>query len=159
MADARAARGYLTSRHDVDPGRLVYYGESLGAAVALGLALEAPPAALILRSPFTSLPDVASLHYPHLPVRLLLRDRYPSIERVGRIGAPVLVIAAGKDEIVPPHHSRRLYEAAGEPKRLAVIPDVGHNDREMLDGATLVGEVVGFVRESVDPTLVPPRRP
>ncbi len=59
LADARAARSYLASRRDLDPGRLIYFGESLGAAVALGLALEAPPAALVLRSPFTSLAEVA----------------------------------------------------------------------------------------------------
>jgi fermentation-respiration switch protein FrsA (DUF1100 family) len=55
-ADARAAQAWLAARPEVDPGRIAYYGESLGAAVALRLAVERPPAALILRSPFTS-PD------------------------------------------------------------------------------------------------------
>jgi fermentation-respiration switch protein FrsA (DUF1100 family) len=64
LRDARAARAYLAGRHDVDPDRLVYFGESLGAAVAVTLAAEQPPAALILRSPFTSLAEVGRLHYP-----------------------------------------------------------------------------------------------
>src|ERR671931_288663 len=84
LADAGAAQAYLTARGDVDPARLVYFGESLGAAVAVQLAVERPPMALVLRSPFTSLADVARLHYPFLPVGLLLKDRYPSIGQVGR---------------------------------------------------------------------------
>lgn len=159
MADARAARSYLVSRSDVDPSRLIYFGESLGAAVALGLALEVPPAALVLRSPFTSLAEVAKFHYPYLPARLLLRDRYPSLERVRRIGAPLLILIAGRDEIVPPSQARRLYKAAGEPKRLVVIPGAGHNDPEMLSGPQLVGEVVDFLQATLDPALVPPADP
>lgn len=158
-ADALAARSYLASRRGVDPDRLVYFGESLGAAVALGLALETPPAALVLRSPFTSLAEVAKVHYPYLPVQLLLRDRYPSLERIRRIDAPVLVLIAGQDEIIPPHHSHRLYEAAEEPKRLAVIPGVGHNHPEMLSGPRLIREVVDFLRATVDPRSDPSRGP
>ena len=101
LADARAARAYLLSRADVDPARLVYFGESLGAAVAVALAAEHPPAALILRSPFTSLADIAAVHYPFLPAGLMLRDRYESIERIGRVRAPLLVVAGQRDRIVP----------------------------------------------------------
>src|SRR5215510_7682411 len=101
LADARAARAYLAARGDVDPARLVYFGESLGAAVAVQLAVERPPMALVLRSPFTSLADVGRVHYPFLPVGLLLRDRYASIERVGGLRCPVLVLAGAGDGIVP----------------------------------------------------------
>src|SRR5262245_44930373 len=79
-ADSRAARAFLVERPDVDSSRLVYFGESLGTAVAVDLAVEHPPAALVLRSPFTSLSDVGQHHYPFLPVRLLLRDRFAPIE-------------------------------------------------------------------------------
>jgi fermentation-respiration switch protein FrsA (DUF1100 family) len=89
LADARAARRYLTARSDVDPSRLVYFGESLGAAVAVALAVEHPPGALILRSPFTSLADIARLHYPLLPAAgLLLRDRFDALDAIGRFGCP-----------------------------------------------------------------------
>ena len=71
----------MLSRPDVGRGSIVYFGESLGAAVAIGLAVEHPPAALLLRSPFTSLTDVGQVHYPYLPVRALLKDRYYSIGR------------------------------------------------------------------------------
>jgi uncharacterized protein len=144
-ADARAARAWLAARDGVDPDRIVYFGESLGAAVALGLALERPPAALVLRSPFTSLADVGRLHYPWLPVGLLLVDRYPSLDRVGRLTAPLLVVAGERDRVLPAAQSRRLYQAAPEPKRFALVPGADHNDWELLAGARLLHEVLGFL--------------
>ena len=74
-ADARAARTYLEQRRDVDPQRIVYFGESLGTGVAIALALERAPAALILRSPYTSMTALGQYHYPFLPVLLLLSDQ------------------------------------------------------------------------------------
>ena len=147
LADARAARAYLASREDVDPDRIVYFGESLGAAVAVSLAAEQPPAAFILRSPFTSLADVGRVHYPFLPVRLLLRDRYAAIEQIGRVAAPVLVVAGARDEIIPVEHSRRVYEAAVGPKRWVLIPDADHNHREFLAGERFIREIVAFLAE------------
>ena len=146
--DARAARRYLASRPDVDERRLVYFGESLGSAVAVALAAESPPLALILRSPFTSLVDIGRHHYPFLPVRLLLRDRFAAIERIGRVRCPVLVIAAEADTIVPRQFSERLFEAAHEPKRLLVVDGADHNDAELFDGARMLDAVVAFVYEA-----------
>lgn len=141
--DARAAVAYATQRAPASP--LVFFGESLGAAVAIEVATEVAPVALILRSPFTSLADVASTHYPWLPVRLLLRDRYPSDERIGAIEAPVLVIAGSDDEIVPAAQSRRIHELAAEPKRLVVIDGARHNDHALLAGRELIDAVLEFV--------------
>jgi fermentation-respiration switch protein FrsA (DUF1100 family) len=146
-ADARAVIVYLEGRDDVDHDRIVYFGESLGAAVAIGLATERPPAALVLRSPFTSLVDIGRKHYRILPVRTLLRDRYPSIDRVGGLDCPILVIAGEQDGIVPPEQSRALFEAAAEPKRFVLIPGAGHNDLELLAGDELIGEMLRFLRE------------
>ena len=145
-ADARAARTYLTGRSDVDLSRLVYFGESLGTAVAVDLAVEHPPAALVLRSPFTSMADVGQYHYPFLPVRLLLRDRFPAIDQIRRIRAPLLVVAGGRDRIVPIDHSRRLYDAAMGPKTLRVLPDADHNDDELLAGNEMIQAIVRFIQ-------------
>jgi fermentation-respiration switch protein FrsA (DUF1100 family) len=144
-ADARAARAWLAARPEVDPDRIVYLGESLGAAVALRLAIDYPPAALVLRSPFTSLADVGRLHYPYLPVRLLLTERYGSMELVGRLRTPLLVVAGERDRIIPAAHSRRLYDAARPPKRFVLIPGADHNDLALLAGQRLLGEVLQFV--------------
>ena len=146
-ADARAARAYLIDRADVDPSRLVYFGESLGTGVAVDLAAEHPPAALILRSPFTSIADLGQHHYPFVPVRLLLRDRFASSDQIARIHVPLLVIAGERDRIIPIEHSRRLYRAANEPKTLVVVPGADHNDYELLAGEEMVRTIAAFLRE------------
>lgn len=144
-ADARAARAFLAARPEVD--RIVYFGESLGAAVVVRLALEFPPAALVLRSPFTSLTDVGRLHYPFLPVGALLAERYPSIRRIGRVDAPLLVVAGDRDTLVPAKLSRRLYDAAREPKRFVLVPGADHNSMDLLDGPLMFDAIAGFLRE------------
>jgi fermentation-respiration switch protein FrsA (DUF1100 family) len=150
MADARAARAALEARPDVDPARVVFFGESLGAAVALALAVERPPAGLVLRSPFTSLADVGKEHYPFLPVRSLLQDRYPSLQRVPSLRCPLLVLAGRRDFIVPAAQSRALFEAAPEGHKRLVMLEGGHNDMELLAGERLIGETVAFIGEYVE---------
>jgi uncharacterized protein len=145
-ADSRAARAYLAGRPDVDASRIVYLGESLGTAVAIDLAVEHPPAALILRSPFTSMADLGQHHYPFLPVRLLLRDRFAAIDQIRRIRVPILVIAGAHDRVVPIESSRRLYDAMVAPKTLLVLPDADHNDDELLAGDEMIRAIVHFLR-------------
>jgi fermentation-respiration switch protein FrsA (DUF1100 family) len=115
--------------------------------VAVGLAVEQPPAALVLRSPFTSMADVARAHFGFLPPSFEPPDVYPSLGRIGRISAPLLVIAGSADSIVPPAQSVRLYEAAPEPKRLLMVDGAGHNDYVMLAGEQVIDAVAAFVDE------------
>jgi fermentation-respiration switch protein FrsA (DUF1100 family) len=145
--DARAARRYLLGRHDVDPARLVYFGESLGSAVATGLAAEATPAALIVRSPFASMVDVGRFHYPWLPVRQLLRDRYLSLDRLPSVRSPLLVIAGSRDRVVPLEQSRRYYDRASSPKTLEIIEGADHNDEALFTGDRMIGAIVGFLQQ------------
>ena len=81
---------------------LVCYGESLGAAVVAELAPEHPPAGLVLRSPFTDLASIGQIHYPFLPVRVLLKDRFPVAEYLGRVTVPITVVYGTEDSIVLP---------------------------------------------------------
>ena len=146
LADARGALAYLEHRPDVDPARIAYYGESLGAAVAVALAVERPPLALILRSPFTSLADIGRHHYPLLPVHeALLRDRFRVAQPIAAVRAPTLVIAGDRDRIVPPAHSRSVYDAAPDPKRYVSVRGADHNDAALLDGDELVRAVTAFI--------------
>ena len=126
--DARAARDLVLRRGDVDAARLAYFGESLGSAVAAELAAEHPAAALILRSPFTSMADVGTYHYWWLPVRWLIRDRYATIDLIGKVRSPLLVIVGERDRVVPAEFSHRLYDAANAPKTILSLPDADHND-------------------------------
>jgi fermentation-respiration switch protein FrsA (DUF1100 family) len=140
--DVRAARAYLVDRAGVPPGRLLYFGESLGAAVVTELATEHPPAGLVLRSPFVDLAAVGSVHYPFLPVRALLRDRYPLAERISTVRVPTTVVLGDADSIVPPEQSRAVAAAAAGLHRLVEVPGSDHNDLVLLDGDALVDAVV-----------------
>lgn len=156
LEDARAARRWLEGREGVDPDRILYFAESLGCAVALALAAERPPAALVLRSPFPSLVDVGRYHYPFLPVGPLLKDRFDCLDLARALRCPVLVVAGERDRIVPPSLSRELFEAAAEPKRLLIVPGADHNDEELVEGEQLVAETVRLARMPREP-LDPPR--
>lgn len=138
--DVRAARDFLIREADVSGRDLLYFGESLGAAVVSELATQHPPAGLVLRSPFTDLAAVGRRHYPFLPVRTLLLDRFPVVDYVTRVSAPVTVVYGGADSIVPPELSRAVATAANA--RSVEVPGADHNDRALLDGPEVVGAVV-----------------
>jgi fermentation-respiration switch protein FrsA (DUF1100 family) len=144
--DARAAVSWLADRDDVDAARIAYFGESLGAGVAAGLAAERPPVALVLRSPFTSLGDVGRVHYSFLPVGLLLRDRFPLVDHLRAYEGPVLVISGEADTIIPPAQSAAV-AAAAHRSRHVVIAGAGHNDPALLDGEEFVEAVVAFLAD------------
>lgn len=136
--DVRAARDFLAAQAPVP---LVYFGESLGAAVVTELAVEHPPAALVLRSPFTDLAAVARRHYPFLPVRLLLLDTFPVAALVARVRAPVTVVYGGADSIVPPAQSRAV--AAAARGRAVEVPGADHNDPALLSGPQVIEAITG----------------
>jgi len=141
-AYARAAHRHLVAERGVPPARLVLFGERLGAAVATRLALERPVAGLVLRSPFTSLADVGAQHYPFLPVRALLRDRFPIRQTIATVTAPVTVIAGDADEIVPPEHSQAVAAAAS----YIDVAGARHNDPELSYGPLVIDAVVRSIR-------------
>ena len=128
VADALAVYDRLRARGDVDPERIVVFGRSLGSGVAVQLAASRPVRAVILVSPFDSLRSLARRQYPFLPVSLLLRHPFDSLARAPRIEAPLLVLAGGRDTLVPAALSRRLHDAWGGPKRWTLIPEADHND-------------------------------
>jgi len=132
FGDALAVFDALAGRSDVDPGRIVLVGRSLGSGVATYVAAERPVAAVLLISPYDSMIAVAQRHYPWLPVGLLLKHPFDSASRAPHIRAPLLAIAGDADQIIPPSHSRRLVDAWAGPKRLVELRDAGHND---LSGA------------------------
>ena len=100
---------------------------------------------MVLRSPFTSLADVGRVHYPFLPVTLLLRDRYASLDAIRDVACPILVIAGDRDRIVPVGQSRRLLDAVRGPKDLVIIAGADHNDPELAAGEEMTATVVRFL--------------
>lgn len=143
--DARAAYRYLVDDAGVLPERLIYFGESLGSAVVTELATEHPPGGLVLRSPFTDLAAVGQQHYPFLPVRLMLRDRYPVAEQIATVDVPTAVVYGTRDSIVPPDQSRAVAAAAAGPTQVSPVEGADHNDRELLDGSAVIDAVLAIV--------------
>jgi uncharacterized protein len=142
--DVRAAHRFLVQEAGVPPERLLYFGESLGAAVVTELATEHPPAGLLLRSPFVDLAAVGRVHYPFLPVRLLLRDRYPLARQLAGVEVPVTVVYGSEDSVVPPDQSRAVAQRAPRLWRLVRIEGADHNDPTLFDGAELIDAVVAL---------------
>jgi len=129
--DAEAAYRYLVDKKGYSPDRIVLYGESLGAAVALELALRRASRALILESPFTSVPDMGQRIFPYLPLRWLLRYRYDNLAKIPGLREPIFILHSPQDDVVPYEMGRRLFEAAPEPKRFFQLS--GDHNEGFLD--------------------------
>jgi pimeloyl-ACP methyl ester carboxylesterase len=112
--------------------RTLYFGESLGCGVVAALQARHPPAGIVLRSPFTDLADVAAHHYPWLPVRTLLRDRFPVLEHLATSDVPVTVIYGDRDSVVPTVLSARVADHAPALAERVVLTDADHNDPVMF---------------------------
>jgi fermentation-respiration switch protein FrsA (DUF1100 family) len=140
----RAAHRFLAHDAGVPEDRLLYYGESLGAAVVVELATEHPPAGLVLRSPFVDLEAVGHVHYPFLPVRILLRDRLPLLDQLAVVKSPVTVVYGTRDSIVPAAQSRTVTDAAPALRHLLAVKGADHNDPVLLAGSQLINAVVAL---------------
>jgi fermentation-respiration switch protein FrsA (DUF1100 family) len=127
--------------------RTIYLGESLGTGVVAALAQRQPPAGVVLRSPFTELADVATHHYPWLPVRPLLRDRFPVAPLVASSEVPTVVVSGSGDTIVPAELSARVADAAGVLAAEVVLEGADHNDPVMLGPA--VADAVARLADEV----------
>lgn len=128
-ADARASYNWLVTQKKVAAERIVFYGESLGGAIAADLASKRPCRGLMVESSFTSIVDMGKRMFPILPVRLLVRHEFNSMEKMAKVRCPVLVTHSPDDEVIPYAMGERLYAAANEPKRfVALVGD--HNGRE-----------------------------
>lgn len=125
--DAIATWQFLTEEKKIAPAEIVLFGESLGGAIAAWLAAKESPGLLVLASVFTSVPDMAEKIYPFLPVRLIARFDYNTLESLQSITSPVFVAHSPQDEIVPFEHGQDLFKAAAEPKQFLTLQG-GHNN-------------------------------
>lgn len=129
--DAMSAWNWLTRERGVAPENVVIFGRSMGGAVAAWLAAETRPGALVVESAFTSIPDMGSRLYPYLPTRWLTRIHYPTVDLVGRVNCPVLVLHSSQDSLVPVEFGRCIHEAASPPK--AFVELRGDHNGTMID--------------------------
>ncbi|WP_395018334.1 alpha/beta hydrolase [Dongia sp.] len=159
VADGRAALAFLKAQ-GIPDSSIVLFGESLGTGVAVQLAAEHRVHALILRSPYTSIAEVAAIQLPYIPARWLVRDRFDSLAKIGSNKAPLFVFHGAGDSLIPHALGRALFEAASEPKTWLTVEGAGHNDvqtpeaeRAMLDFLAQLPPVPG---PAVTPVTLPP---
>ncbi len=127
FSSATTALAFLHSLQ-IDDRRVAVYGESLGTGVAAFVAAGRRFGAVVLESPFTSVTAIARQRYWFLPVGRLVRHRFDTLERIGRIDAPLFVALGEKDDVVPPWMGRAVFAAAPEPKQLWAAPEGDHED-------------------------------
>lgn len=135
-SDGRGALDWLKGK-GWTPERMIFFGRSVGAGVILQLALERPPAGLVLESPFTSIKGMGRHHYPFLWLLAgwALEARYDNLAKISQLKTPLLIFHGEQDEIVPLQMGRELFEKAPQPKQLYAIPRAGHNDTYDVGGA------------------------
>lgn len=146
IADGRAAVDFVRSQ-GIPPGRVVLYGESLGTGVAVAIAADrSDVGAVILAMPYTSIADVAQVHYWFFPVRWLIQDSFDSLSRIGDIGSPLLILHGEDDRVIPVEFARELFAAAPEPKEGHFIPGGRHGGLYGLGAGEIV---VDFIERHV----------
>jgi pimeloyl-ACP methyl ester carboxylesterase len=150
--DAQLAWDYLVKQRGVNPHQIYIYGHSLGGAIAIDLAVRHPEAAgLIVEGSFTStraMVDFQKGLFWLFPIDLLLTQRFDSLSKVDRLQMPVLFIHGTADNVVPVEMSKKLFDAAPEPKQLYIVPDGGHNNVAQIGGAEYMQIVSKFLGSS-----------
>ena len=158
--DARAALEYLKHRNGTNPDKIVYFGHSLGAAVAIELAVDHPPMGLVLVAPFSSIGDMAALTVPIPLAGLLVRGHYDSVKRIRKVHSPLLVLHGELDEMVPHWQGIKLYRAANRPKRFVTLNGASHNNVQHVAGHKMARALLefrnGLTRGDVAPGYTPP---
>lgn len=156
--DARAAWKFTTDELNIDPNRIFIVGVSLGGGVATRLAVDlcragTPPRGLMLRSTFSSMVDTASWNYWYLPVRLVLIDRYMSVDHAPDVTCPVLQIHGNADRIVPIKSGKKLFAAFREKssnnvqKTFVELDGADHNGVLMTSGDKVLAATQQFLAE------------
>lgn len=144
-ADAAAAYRYVTDSLHVPPSRIVLFGHSLGTGVTIELARHVSAAGLIVEDAYTSVADRGQEVFPVLPIRLIARSRFASIDKVGALRLPKLFLHARNDRTIPIEHGRKLFAAAAEPKEFVEL-DAGHADAYTADRVRYYGAIDAFIR-------------
>ena len=141
--DAQKSIEWLNSK-GIESKKIILYGESLGTGVAVELAQKNIFNSIILESPFTSMAKTAKIYYPYLPVNLLLKDKYDSINKIHKITKPILIMHGMKDDLVPYIMSVELFNKANEPK-YSFFPK---NDNHMMDfNDELLNKIRLFIKQ------------
>jgi fermentation-respiration switch protein FrsA (DUF1100 family) len=144
LADAAAVCAFASARYD--PNRIVAWGHSLGTGVAIATAADHPLGGLILEAPYTSIADVAAAVFPYFPVRHLLKDPFPSNERIARVRAPLLIMHGARDSTIPIRFGEQLFALAHQPKQFVRFDQGGHNDLDDFGAVETARQFIGGLK-------------
>jgi len=153
--DARASYQLLTDSLNIPPENVIVWGSSIGAAAALDLATNVKVGGLILEGCFTSAKEMSQKIFPFFPFHWFASFKFDNLGKISRVKAPVLIIHAGQDEIIPPQMGRALYDKANPPKHFYTVEGAGHNDTYERGGEEYFQKVREFIYgELAEPSRV-----
>lgn len=147
--DAEAAFDFLASNSLLDSAEIILFGRSLGGAVAVDLATKRDSKGIILESTFTSAKDMAKIMFGFLPVHLIMKSKFSSIDKISQLNTPILFFHGNRDRTVPFRLGRKLFEAANEPKEFYQIAEADHNDTYLVGGQAYFDKLLGFISVAV----------
>jgi fermentation-respiration switch protein FrsA (DUF1100 family) len=147
-ADADAAYRYLTDALHVPPSRIILFGHSLGTGVTIELARHVPAAGMVLEDAYTSVANRGQEVFPLLPIKLIAKSKFASIEKVGALKLPKLFLHARHDEVIPFQHGQTVFAAAAEPKQFVEL-NSGHADGYLAARTTYYPAIDAFIKRVV----------
>jgi fermentation-respiration switch protein FrsA (DUF1100 family) len=144
-SDAQGALAWLRARSDLDPTRIAYYGYSLGGAVAIDLATRSPPRALVTESAFASVAELAEDGSLVVPPDFVATYKFDNVDKIGSVGAPVLIMHGNADTYIQPKYAHELYGRAAEPKRMELFDGATHDTVPYVDPGRYHDVVTSFL--------------
>lgn len=145
--DGITAYDHLVRKEQVTPENIVLFGRSLGAAVAVDIALKREVRALILESAFTSTKDMAKTMFLFRLLAPVLPPNYNNLKKIVRIDVPKLIVHGTEDHIVPYSMGKKLFDASKAPKFFFPIKGAGHNDTYFVDQREYFKTIAAFARD------------
>ncbi len=146
--DGLAAYDYLKNEENLPVDRIMPFGRSLGAAVAIEIALNRPVDSVIIESGFTSIREMASTIKLFRPFSFIIPEHYDNLEKIPSIRVPKLIIHGKMDELVPFSMGRKLFNAAQEEKFFLPLDDAGHNNTFVVGGQKYFNAIKAFAEKS-----------
>jgi uncharacterized protein len=150
VADAVLAYDTLRS-WGTEPEDIIVYGESIGSGIAVQVAAKRPVSGVVLDAPYTSIVDIAELHYPYLPGRLMMHDRYETLRHLKKVEAPVLVVHGELDRVIPVEMGRKVAARAPGPSEIITFPEAGHTDHFLYGSYEAINEWIDRMRRQSKP--------
>lgn len=146
--DGMAALDYLVKLRHFPPEKIILFGRSLGAAIALEVASKSNVRSIILESAFTSTREMAKNMFLFNLFYYFIPANYNNLKKIPQITVPKLIVHGEADDLVPFSMGQKLFKAARAPKYFLPLEEAGHNDTYEMGGARYFQAFATFVEDS-----------